>query len=101
MAGERVRIVPDCLADITGNRSGAYNSEGASEVGRPRGPTRADAVHPRPLWSHHLRLSPRIRSRDHSAYQIFATIPPELVAGRVPLFFDNSTAFVAHPRAEP
>src|SRR5215471_11707352 len=57
LAGERVRLILNRLADLARNRSRAYDSEGQSEMGGERGCNRAGHFHCRAVW--HRRVTPK------------------------------------------
>jgi hypothetical protein len=57
VAGERVRLILNRLADIARNRSREYDSEGQSERGGEGGCNRAGHFHCRAVW--HYRVTPK------------------------------------------
>src|SRR5262249_51818574 len=57
VAGERVRLILNRLADLARNRSSAYDSAGQSEMGGERGCNRAGHFHCRAVW--HRRVTPK------------------------------------------
>src|SRR5215472_6968138 len=64
VAGERVRLILNRLADIARNRSSEYDSEGQSEMGGQRGCNRPGHFHCRAVW--HRRVTPKSIERPHS-----------------------------------
>src|SRR5262245_56007256 len=71
MAGERVRLILNRLADITRNRSSEYDSEGQSEMGGQRRCNRAGHFHRRAIW--HRRVTPKSIEQPSLAVQRCST----------------------------
>jgi hypothetical protein len=57
LAGERLRLVPECVADIARDRSGAHDSERPSEVGSQGRRNSSSQLHQRII--RHCRLTSR------------------------------------------
>src|SRR6516164_6039390 len=64
VAGERVRLILNRLADLARDRSREYDSEGQSELGGQRGCNRPGHFHGRAVW--HRRVTPKSIEQPHS-----------------------------------
>jgi transposase-like protein len=71
-----IPIVFDCVADVIGNRGGPHDSEGASQVGGQRRPTRAIAVYRRAVWAGDLTLATLAQGRRSRILEFSQRYPP-------------------------
>jgi hypothetical protein len=85
VAGERVRLILNRLADLARNRSSAYDSEGQSEMGGERGCNRAGRFHCRAVW--HRGVTPKSIEQPPTAVGACSTeFRNKTVDGRVGRF---------------